>query len=499
MKVTVHPGRVAGTVSIPGSKSHTIRALLVASLADGESYITGALDSQDTAACIDVLRKLGVEIQADAQPPRAGGAWEAIAADGKASDSATGEASGTRSAAPGTLDLLVRGSSRGFTAPTGTLDCRNSGTTLYLALSLAALHDFPVRFDGDDQLRRRSAGPLLAALESAGARVTREGAGDCVPLTIRGPLRGGEITIECRTSQYLSSLLLAAPLTPNGLDITVPLLNERPYVEMTLSWLEAQGVAYERHGWERFTVPGGHSYLGFTRQVPADFSSATFFLAAAAVTGSRLTLAGLDMADSQGDKDVVRVLERLGCGVTATEEGLEIVGPGAYATETSGASPAGGAAAVAPTAGALALTGGDVDLNAMPDALPALAIVGTQCTEPLRLLNVPQAREKETDRIAVMARAISALGGDAKELPDGLVVYPSELRGGTVDSAGDHRVAMALAVAGLIAREHVTITNAGVAGITFPGFYERLASVGGRLEVVVDSPSVPDREDSCHD
>ncbi|HKJ86578.1 MAG TPA: 3-phosphoshikimate 1-carboxyvinyltransferase [Spirochaetia bacterium] len=438
MKATVHPGRLSGRVAIPGSKSHTIRALLVASLAAGESLIRGALDSEDTAACIRILRDLGVKID----------------------DTAPGGTAPGRKPGDG-LALRVVGRSGVFDAPAHPLDCANSGTTLYLALSLAALQGFPVSFTGDEQLQRRSAGPLLRALESAGARVTREGTGDCVPLTVRGPLEGGEVVVECPTSQYLSSLLLAAPLSKRGLDIRVPLLNERPYVELTLSWLESQSIAYSRDGWDRFTVPGGQAYRAFDRLVPADFSSATFFLVAGALSNSPLEITGLDMNDSQGDRGVVRVLERLGCRVNVDGQLLTIAGPAADEPP---------------------LAGGDVDLNAMPDALPALAVLGTRCATPLRLVNVPQAREKETDRIAVMARAITTLGGRAEELPDGLVVHPSELAGSTVDSAGDHRVAMALAIAGLVASAPVTITNAGVAGITFPGFYEKLAACGARVE-----------------
>lgn len=433
---------------MPGSKSHTIRALLVAALARGESRITGALDSADTAACIRILRELGVEIEVEG-------------ADGGAAAPSAG------------LTLRVSGRDGHFTRPTEPLDCANSGTTLYLALSAAALQSFPVAFTGDEQLQRRSAGPLLAALESMGARVERGGAGDCVPLTITGPIEGGGVSIECPTSQYLSSLLLAAPLAPKGMEIDVPLLNERPYVEITLSWLDDQGIVWERGGWQRFSIAGGRSYHGFERRVPADFSSATFFLAAAAVTGSHLVLGGLDMEDSQGDREVVRILERLGCAVQMGSRHVTIAGPGA--------------AAPAPTRSDApepdtSLAGGEIDLNAIPDSLPALAVVGTTCSAPLRLVNVPQAREKETDRIAVMARVINDLGGRAEELPDGLVVHPGRLKGGTVDSAGDHRVAMAAAVAGLCADGPVTVTNAGVAAITFPGFFETLAAAGARVE-----------------
>ena len=466
MTVTVSPGKISGAIPIPGSKSHTIRALLIAALADGDSTIRRPLRSADTAACIDALGELGVDITDDGD--------------------------------------VIRVTGRGphLARPAGTIDCANSGTTLYLMLSVAALQSFPVRFDGDDQLRRRSAGPLLAALESCGARVDREN-GDCVPLTITGPIAtpaggtsaagigtaatpsdgssavGGSapigkpaatgkaavaprVSISCPTSQYLSSLLLAAPLSAAGIDIDVPLLHERPYVGLTLGWLDRQGIDYARDEWRRFTLPGGQRYTAYDAPVPGDFSSATFFIVAAAATGSDVELLGLDMTDSQGDKAVIAMVERLGARVTVGAESIRIHGPER-------------------------LSGGTIDLNATPDALPALALLGTTCSETLRLVNVPQAREKETDRIAVMADVIARLGGSAEELPDGLVVHPRRLRGGTVDSAGDHRVAMAAAIAGLFAEAAVTVTRADVASITFPGFYDLLAAAGARLSTAASA------------
>ncbi len=428
MTVTVSPGRISGAIPIPGSKSHTIRALLIAALADGDSTIRRPLRSADTAACIDALTAMGVGIADDGDTIRVTGRGP-----------------------------LLR-------QPEQTIDCANSGTTLYLMLGVAALQSFRVRFDGDDQLHRRSAAPLLAALEACGVRVEREN-GDCVPFSITGPIGGARprISISCPTSQYLSSLLLASPLSEAGLEIDVPLLNERPYVDLTLSWLDRQRIAYERDAYRRFTIPGGQRYTAYDAPVPGDFSSATFFVAAAAATGSDVELVGLDMADSQGDKAVVTMVEELGATVTTGTDSIRIRGP-------------------------QQLTGGTIDLNATPDALPALALLGTTCSGTLRLVNVPQAREKETDRIAVMAAVIASLGGRAEELPDGLLVHPERLAGGTVDSAGDHRVAMAAAVAGLFARSAVSVTRAEVASITFPGFYDLLSAAGARLATTDAAP-----------
>ena len=430
MNVTVSPGGLSGRVAIPASKSHTIRALVIAALAEGVSRIEAPLDSADTRACMSVLRGLGVQIAE------------------------------TRDVAGQLTDVSVVGRAGSFSRPDGELDCENSGTTFYVMLSVAALADFPVLLTGDAQLRRRSAGPLLGALDELGVTIERHGNGDCPPVTVTGPLRGGKATVACPTSQYLTSLLLAAPLAPIDSELTVPILNERPYVEMTLGWLDSQGVTCRRTGWSGFHVTGGRHYRAFERRIPGDFSAATFFLAAAAVTGSTLYLDGLDMADSQGDREVVSILERLGCSVASDEGTVRIAGP------------AGGV-----------LSGGTLDLNSIPDALPALAVVGTACAEPLRLTNVPQAREKETDRIAVMAHELAALGGRVKELPDGLVVYPSGLSGGLVSSHGDHRIAMALAVAALRTDSPVTISDAEVVGITYPGFFDALRDRGADLVV----------------
>lgn len=425
MNVRVSPGSVSGTVRVPASKSHTIRALLIASVAEGTSAIRGALRSGDTESCISILRQLGVSIQADVS----------------ASHPST------------SLDITVAGGP--WRQPPAPLDCGNSGTTLYLALSLAALFPFPVSFTGDAQLQRRSAVNLLRALEDLGATVRSERGNDCVPLTITGPLSGGPVTVKSPTSQYLSSLLLAAGLTDQGMQIDVPLLNERPYVEMTLDWLARQGVTVRRDTWHRFEIDGGHSYRPFDHTVEGDYSSATFLFAAAAVTGSTISVEGLQSDDSQGDRQVLAIFEGLGCTVVREETRATVNGP---ADGT--------------------LAGGEFDLNDMPDALPALAIVGTCCSEPLRLVNVPQARQKETDRITVMQTVIEQLGGTARELPDGLIIEPGRLSGGTVRSYDDHRVAMAAAVAGLAASAPVTVEAAEVASITFPGYYELLRSAG---------------------
>lgn len=417
------PGRLEGRVRIPASKSHTIRALLIAAMSDGQSRIRNPLHSEDAASCVRACRLLGAEVD------------------------------------PSGPDWVVRGIGQRPVLADDVIDTGNSGTTLYLATSLAALGPQWTIFTGDHQIRRRPARNLLAALEGLGIQVMVAKDNGCAPYAVRGPWKGGIVTVECPTSQYLSSLLLAAPLAPEGTqtELRVPLLYERPYAEMTLRWLEEQGIQLERsEDLGFFRIPGGQMYRPFDKSVPADWSSATFFLVGACLNGGQLTLEGLDPEDSQGDKAVLGMLQRMGAEVEVTRASGE--------TEITISAPNG-------------LRGCELDLNATPDALPALAVAGCFAAGETRLVNVPQARLKETDRIAVMAAELSNLGADVEERPDGLVIRHSRLRAGQVDSHHDHRVAMSLAIAALGAEGEVAIQDAEAASVTFPGFFELLEGV----------------------
>lgn len=426
MKLKVKPSRLSGSVAVPGSKSHTIRGLIIGGLADGRSLLHKPLRSSDTESCIRVCEALGARVVTHEET-----SWE------------------------------VHGTAGRPLAASGPVDVGNSGTTLFLAMTAAALADGQSRFTGDEQTSRRSAGPLLAALRALGATAYSVPGNGCAPLVVGGGLRGGSVTIECPTSQYLSSLLIGCPLARGDTVIEVPLLNERPYVEMTLGWLDRLGVAYTKsEDFSRFEVPGDQLYPSFERTVPADFSSATFFLVGAAVTGSRIFLRGLDMQDIQGDKAVVGMLAAMGCEATVEEDGIWMQGPAE-------------------------LQGGVFDLNATPDALPAMAVAGCAADGETRLLNVPQARAKETDRLSVMTEELRKLGGQVEELPDGLILRRSDLRGAEVDGRGDHRVVMALAVAGLIAEGTTVVSTAEAAAVTFPSFVGLMQQAGADMEALV--------------
>jgi 3-phosphoshikimate 1-carboxyvinyltransferase len=425
MDLVVEPGPLSGSVTMPGSKSHTIRGLVIGMLAEGESVLRRPLRAADTERCLEVCRALGAEV-----------------------DTSGGE------------DWTVAGTGGHPRAARGPVDVGNSGTTLFLAMTAAALAAGKTEFTGDEQTQRRSAAPLLAALRELGATAYSLEDNGCAPLVVGGGLDGGRVSIECPTSQYLSSLLIGCPLAERETTIEVPLLNERPYVGITLGWLDRLGIRWTgSDDYGHFEVPGDQRYPAFERTIPADFSSATFFLVAAAVTGSRLFLAGLDMDDTQGDKAVVGMLRQMGCRAEVEADGLWIEGPDE-------------------------LEGGTFDLNATPDALPAMAVAGCCASGETRLLNVPQARVKETDRLAVMSRELGKMGGEAEELPDGLVVRQSPLRGARVDGHGDHRVAMALAVAGLAAEGTTTVGTAESAAVTFPDFVDLMRSAGARIRAI---------------
>ncbi len=422
MELICEKSTLRGAVDIPGSKSHTIRAVALAALAGGESIIRRPLESKDAEACVAAYRAFGAQMTITPE------AWYVQGLDG---------------------DLRT---------PENVIDVGNSGTSLRIAMGSAALlRNGMAVLTGDAQIRKRPGGPLAQALADLGARVRSTRDNGCAPFAVEGRLRGGKTSIEAVTSQYLSSLLIAAPLADGDTEIDVPVLNEAPYVAMTLDWLDRQGVRLERDGLRWFRVAGGQRYAPFDRAIPGDFSSATFFLAAGALEGNDVLSRGLDRNDVQGDKAVLDYLRTMGAEVIDDEDGVRVR--------------------------AKMLKGAEIDLNATPDALPMMAVLGCFAEGTTRLVNVPQARLKETDRIAVMRQELTKLGAHIEELADGLVIHPSTLHGGDVDGNDDHRVVMALAVCATQIREPVRIRGYEAADITYPGFVEDLRRLGGATRI----------------
>lgn len=412
--ITRMPHAYQGTIRIPGSKSQTIRATLIATFARGTSTIEGILHSRDTEACFRLAESLGAKLS--------------FANDGS-----------TLTVDSRNLhlhDALV-------------LDCMNSGTTLYLASAMLATLPYKITITGDAQLCQRPVKPLLDALGALGATCQ----GTHAPFTIQGPLAGGSCSIECPTSQYLSALLLGCAMADGPSEIEVPLLYERPYVGLTLQWLDAHGIPYRaKKDWSHFSLQGKSHYHPLHARIPGDYSSASFFFALAALDGTSITVLGLEKDDAQGDKAILSILEAMGCTVSYGEDRVTVTGSGH-------------------------LQGGTFDLNDIPDALPALCAVATACEGTVRLTNVAQARIKETDRIACMREELAKLGAEVEEEKDGIIIHGGRpLHPALVSGHGDHRIIMALSI--LSSKVPLTIDDASAVDVTFPTFYsllERLA------------------------
>ena len=415
--ISLEPKKFAGCVEIPASKSQTIRALLIAAAANGESIIRHPLFSSDTCSALDAVKALGAEI----------------------------------TISPDNTIIYVK--SKGLHAKEGTtIDAGNSGTTLYLLLPMLGTLKDSVIITGDEQLRKRPTAPLVNALSALGAECTdTEGK---PPVKIKGPIRSGNAVIECRTSQYLSGLLLAAPLSAGHTTIDCPVLFEKPYVTLTLRWLDKQGIEYKiSDDYMHAEVDGGQSYKPFDEYIAGDFSSASFFFVAAAISGTSITVKGLDRDDPQGDKEILRILERMGASIEWNGNAVTVTGPEK-------------------------LSGGEFDLNAIPDTLPILSIAAAAAVGDTHLTNVPQARIKETDRIKCMHENLTRLGVEAEEESDGLLIHGTgKIHGGEVKGYGDHRIIMSMAIASAKADSPIIIDDESQAAVTFPTFFEILDSI----------------------
>lgn len=422
MKIKVSRSSLQGSISVPASKSHTIRAIAAALMADGVSRIRAPLESADTCSTLEAARLLGARIE---QTPEC---WSITGNGGK------------------------------LRVPKRPIDMGNSGTGLKIFAALAATASDTVHFCGDGSLSSRPVGSLLDALRLLGVESTSSSG--CCPLSVTGPLRGGKTEVDGYSSQFLTALLFACPYARQDTEIRVHNLNEKPYVRITLGWLERLGVKFSfdpELSW--FEIEGGQCFKPFDAVMPADFSTAAFPLGAAALAGREVAIGNLDFDDLQGDKAVFDHLERMGAGIVRNNN--------------------------LATVSAAALHGIDIDLNATPDALPLLSAVAAFAEGTTRLLNVPQARIKETDRIACMTSELKKMGVRVEELQDGMIIHGGQVRGAEVEGHGDHRIVMALAVAGLAADGETVINGAESANVTYPGFVDDFLSLGARIERIL--------------
>jgi len=415
----IRKSSISGEIEIPGSKSHTIRALIIASLSDGQSIIKKPLISEDALSAVEACRAFGADIIIEKN------------------------------------EFKVTGFGKNPKVPDNVIDVGNSATTLRIAMMVAALVDGTTVFTGDDSIRKRPLEPLINAMNNLGAKVYSTKRNGKAPVIVTGKVIGGKTDLDAVTSQYLSSLLISLPLIERDTEINILRLNEVPYVGMTLWWLDKQKIKYENQNFKKIIIYGNQGYRKFNEYVSGDFSSATFMLVQAAVSDNRLTLSNLDMTDSQGDKKVVEILQKMGSKIKIN--GNKIIVDGGE------------------------LNGIDIDMNSIPDALPALAVLGCFANGTTRLLNVPQARLKETDRISAMYKELKKMGANIEELDDGLIVHQSKLNGCVVKGYHDHRIVMALSIAGANINGETIIDTAESMNVTFPTFADELRKCGANI------------------
>lgn len=422
MILAVSPAsRFTGEVVVPSSKSHTVRALLLALLARGKSRVRDMLESDDTRACMDVVRALGGNVDGE----RISGNGVSLATDTK--EIFTGDSGITTT----------------FVVP--ILGLRRNTTNV-------------IRVRMGTQMAKRPMAPLSEALAPLGMRVTKCGK----ILEVSGALMGGKSCVRGSNSQYLSALLMALPFAIGDSVIDAVDTQEWPYIEMTLSWLRDLGI-FIRHDVaskcrHRFFIPGEQRISAFSRRIPADFSSASYPIAAAVLIPGRVVVRGVDMRDAQGDKRLVDILRRMGADISATTRGLVV-------------------------RGGAELHGVTVDMGDMPDMVPTLAAVATQTNGVTHIKNIRHAREKETDRISAMTAQLRKMGARVTERPSSLTMYHSKLHGARLHGYRDHRTIMALAVAGLVADGVTRIDTAEGIRKTFPTFPALMASLGAEMKL----------------
>lgn len=408
---------IHATVRPPGSKSYSNRALPVAAMAVGTSTLRGVLDSEDTQVMIDSLQRLGVQLQTDAD--------------------------GT---------LTVHGCGGQLPNNQADLFCANSGTSIRFLTAIVSAGKGEFRLDGIERMRQRPIGDLIDALTSLGVDIKSETGNDCPPVMIRANgLPGGSVRVRGDvSSQFLSGLLMAAPLALADLEVTVdgPLVSQ-PYVDMTLSVMQAFGAEFQREGYQRFSFrPTGYKAADYA--IEPDASGASYFFAAAAITGGTMTVPGLGSNSLQGDLGFVRVLEQMGCTVTMDADQTTVRGG--------------------------QLRGIDVDLCDLSDIVPTLAAVACFADSVTRIHNVAHVRHKETDRIAALVTELRKAGLQVEEHPDGLTIHPGPLQPAEFDTYNDHRMAMALSLLGLRVAG-IRIRDPHCVSKTYPRFFEDLRAI----------------------
>jgi 3-phosphoshikimate 1-carboxyvinyltransferase len=406
---------------VPGSKSITNRALLLAALAGGVSTLSGVLFSDDSHWFIDGLERLGVAVEVD--QPRA--------------------------------QVRVHGVAGGPPAAAAELWVELAGTAARFLLAYAALGRGRYTIDGTARMRQRPMADLIATLNTLGADCRSLGEHGGLPIVVAGGgLRGGSAGLAGdKTSQFLSALLMVAPYAGHDVELTMTSrLAATPYIDITTTMMAEFGAQAERDGYERFRIAAGQRYRAREYQIEPDASNASYFFAAAALSGGRVRVEGLSRQSIQGDIGFLDVLEQMGCSVSATERWIAVQGPSQ-------------------------LRGVDLDMSKLPDMAITLAALAPFADRPTTIRNVALIRHHETDRIAAVVAELRKLGVAVDEHADGMTIFPGWQGPAEIDAHHDHRMAMGFAVLGLRI-PGLRIAGPEAVAKTFPDFFERFAMLG---------------------
>jgi 3-phosphoshikimate 1-carboxyvinyltransferase len=421
MKCKVEKSKISGQIVCPPNKSYTHRAIFLASLAGKNSAVENVLFSADTMATIETCKKFGAEIEIK--------------------DST----------------IIVKNPIKiGTKVP--EINTENSGTTIRIASGIASLFSEEIILTGDSSLQKRPMQPLLDALTSIGAQC---GSTDGKPpIKIKGKITGGDVKIPGNfSSQFISALLISAPLTEKGINLTIEgNLVSKPYLDATIATMRKFGVSVQTLiPYKRYNI-SPQIYKESTFTVPIDFSSLALLLSATVLNGEDVTIKGNIGNLPQGDEVFLDILEQMGVSITIEEDQIKIKSPEK-------------------------LNGGKFDLSNSPDLLPPLAILALNSSAPIEIFNVKHARLKETDRIAIVSRELVKLGIKIQEKEDGLILESTEkISGANLNSEEDHRLFMAFCIAGMYVGD-CTITDPESVKVSYPNFIEEMNRMGALIKI----------------
>lgn len=420
----IRPSKLRGSISASPSKSQSMRAILFATMASGKSIIKNCLNSPDIDAMIKACRKLGAEI----------------------------------SCRQNTLEII--GVAGKPSIPDDVIDAGNSGQVLRFVAAIASLTKGTTVLTGDHSVRyNRPVRPLMDGLSQLGVECYSTKDDDHAPLVVRGPLQPGITFLDGADSQPVSGLLIAAAFLNGITQIHVKNPGEKPWVNLTLSWLDRFGIQYTNENFEKITVAGNPIIQGFEYTVSGDFSSIAYPIVAALLTQSEITVNNIDMNDAQGDKKIIAVLKKMGAIIEVNENKLLVKSSGT-------------------------LKGCEIDVNDFIDAITILAVVGCYASGTTTLTNAAIARKKESDRLSSISAELKKMGAEITETHDSLIIQGKPLSGSTCLSYHDHRIAMSCTIAALGADKETIIQDTACVTKSYPDFVADMQRLGCEMEVI---------------